>query len=84
MTKLFKQLAALCILAAGLFFAPVSQTPAQALGAGLQASAETASSVTQVHYRRYRHCHRHYCHGRYYRHYRHYRRHRGVRIRIYI
>jgi hypothetical protein len=93
MKSIIKTLSVMCVLAAALMFSPPAQTSAQALGAGLQATAEKTESVTAVHYRYYRHHHRYYGYPYYYRrhhHHRHHyyrhhhRHHHGVRVRIYL
>ena len=87
MTCALNKLLALGMLAAALLFAPAAKSPAQALGAGLQAVAVKTEAVTAVHYRRWHHRH-HYYGYRYYRyhHYHryHHRHHRRVYIRVYI
>jgi hypothetical protein len=92
MKNIIKKLSVLCVFAAALMFSPASQTPASALGSGLQTQTSSKELVTQVHYRGARHNCRHHGYCRYYRHhrhhyrhhYRHHRRHHGVRVRIYL
>lgn len=84
MTSALNKLLALGMLAAALIFAPAAKSPAQALGAGMQAVAVKTEAVTAVHYRRWHHRHRYYGY-RYYRYHRyHHRHHRRVYIRVYI